>query len=487
MKFDVVVIGSGVVGALTARELSRYDLSVCLLEKENDVAAGASRANSGIVHGGFDPIPGTKKAALNLRGAAMMPALTAELGVSYRNNGSLVLAFSDEEMQHVHRLYDRGITNGVSGLSLLSRDEVLALEPNVSPEVVGALRCTTSGIVCPYGLTIAAVGNAMDNGVKLICNFEVDGICHTADGYVIYSGDRKVESDYIVNCAGLFADRIAAMVGDDRYELIPRMGEYMLLDRSEGNLCSHTLFQVPTAAGKGILVSPTADGNILVGPTSVEVQNRDRNHRDTSAKGLETIRRAALKSVPGIPWRQIITSFTGLRASLKDGDDFVIEKSRMEPRVVHAIGIDSPGLSSAPAIAKELVKLLKKQGLKLKEKKDFCGTRLSYRHFSHLSDEEKNEMIAKDPAYGHVVCRCEVVTEGEIRAAIRRNPPARSLDAVKRRVRTTMGRCQGGFCTTYITEILAEELGIEQTEVNKFGKGSELLVSRTKEESNEVL
>ena len=482
MKFDVAVIGAGVVGALVARELSRYELSVGLLERANDVAAGASRANSGIVHGGFDPVPGTKKAKLNLKGTQMMPALAAELGVSYKQNGSMVLAFSEEEALHVKKLYDRGLQNGVPGLSLLSGDEVRALEPNVSREVVAALRCTSSGIICPYGLTIAAVGNAMDNGVKLICNFEVDHICRTADGYVIYAGDRKVEARYIVNCAGLFADRVAAMVGDKQYELIPRMGEYMLLDHCEIGLCSHTLFQVPTAAGKGILVSPTADGNILVGPTSVEVGNRDRDHRDTSAEGLSVIRHAAEKSVPQIPWRSTITSFTGLRSSLAGGDDFVIEPSAGWERVVHAIGIDSPGLSSAPAIAEELVALLKEQGLPLVKKANFCGTRAPYRAFSAMNVEQKNEMIKRDPAYGSIVCRCETVSEGEILEAIRRNPPARSLDAVKRRVRAGMGRCQGGFCTVYITELLARELGCDVTEVTKFGKGSELVRGYTKQE-----
>ena len=229
--------------------------------------------------------------------------------------------------------------------------------------------------------------------------------------------------------------------------------------------------------------APTADGNILIGPTSVELKNRDKNHRDTSAEGLEIIRRAALKSVPGIPWRQTITSFTGLRASLEGGDDFVIEASAQARGVVHAIGIDSPGLSSAPAIALELVALLRDEGLVLKEKPDFCGKRAPYRAFSELSDEEKNEKIRENPAFGHIICRCEVVTEGEIVEAIHRNPPARSLDAVKRRVRTSMGRCQGGFCTTYVTEILARELGVDVGEVTKFGQGSQVLRGRIKEES----
>ena len=482
MKFDVAVIGAGVVGSLCARELSRYHLRVALIEKSDDVAAGASRANSGIVHGGFDPLPGTKKAELNRKGTAMMPALAAELGVPYRQNGSMVLAFSEEEAQHVQRLYERGLANGIPGLSVLTHDEVLALEPNVSPKVVAALRCTSSGVICPYSLTIAAAGNAMDNGVTLLCNFAVDNICHTATGYVIYCQDRYVEADYIVNCAGLFSDEIAAMLGDRDYQLVPRMGEYMLLDRAESGLCNHTLFQVPTAAGKGILVSPTAHGNILVGPTSVELENRDKNHRDTSPEGLAFIRRIAEKSIERIPWRQVITSFTGLRAAPKGTDDFIITKSEHSPRVVHAVGIDSPGLSSAPAIAKELVALLQESGLTLKEKDNFCGTRRSYHAFRNLTDEEKNAIIAKNPAYGRIICRCEIVSEGEIVDAIHRNPPAHSMDAVKRRVRTTMGRCQGGFCTTYITEILARELQCDITQVNKFGAGSELLIGHTQEE-----
>jgi len=480
MKFDVAVIGAGVVGALVARELTRYDLRVVLLEKADDVAAGASRANSGIVHGGFDPLPGTRKAALNVKGTSMMWSLCDELGVSYRKNGSLVLAFSEEETKHLQRLYDRGVTNGVTGLSLLSRDEVLALEPHVSPKVVAALRCEHSGIVCPYGLTIAAVGNAMDNGATLVCNFEVDGICRTGDGFVIYAGDRKVEANYIVNAAGLFADTIAALVGDS-YRLIPRKGEYLLFDHTESELCSHTLFQVPTEAGKGILVTPTADGNILVGPTSVVVKNKSKNHRDTSADGLAVIRRAASKSIEDIPWRKVIASFTGLRASLEGNEDFVIVQSDSSPRIVHTMGIDSPGLSSAPAIAAEVLRLLQDAGLDDTPNPNFCGKRESYHAFGHLSMDEKNAIIKEKPAYGHVICRCEVVTEGEIVDAIHRNPPARSMDAVKRRVRTGMGRCQGGFCTTYIAEILARELGTDTTKVTKFGAGSELLKGHTKE------
>ena len=478
MKYDVAIIGAGVVGALTARELMRYRLRVVVLEKESDVAGGASRANSGIVHGGFDPLPGTKKAALNLRGTAAMPALARELGVSYVPNGSLVLAFSAEEMESVRALYDRGIQNGVPGLSLLSHDEVLALEPAVSDKVVGALRCTFSGIICPYGLTVAAVGNAMDNGAELLTDFGVDRIEKTDDGFSLFAGERRVDAAFVVNCAGLGADRVAAMIGDTRYELVAKKGEYMLLDRTEGALCSHTLFQVPSKAGKGVLVSPTADGNLLVGPTSVKID--DREEKETTAEGLAFLRQAAAKTVEGIPYRKVITSFTGLRAALVGEEDFVIEPSAVSPRFIQAMGIESPGLSSAPAIAEEIVSLLAEGGLTLVKNPDFDGHRASYHTFAHLSPEEKNEWIKREPAYGHIICRCETVTEGEILEAIRRNPPAKTTDGVKRRVRAGMGRCQGGFCLSYVTELIAREHGIDETAVTKYEPGSHWLCGETK-------
>lgn len=478
MKYDVAIIGAGVVGALTARVLSRYNLKTVVLEKESDAAGGASRANSGIVHGGFDPIPGTKKAYLNVRGAAMMPALTEELGVSYRKNGSLVLAFSEEEMDTVRTLYRRGTENGVPGLSLLSSDEVLSLEPRVSKQVVGALRCTSSGIVCPYSLTIAALGNAMDNGADFLRDFPVDRIEADGDSFSLYAGEKKVEASFVINCAGLYADRIAAMIGDGQYTLIPKKGEYLLLDRTEGDLSSHTLFQVPTAAGKGVLVSPTADGNLLVGPTSVAIE--DKECRDVTAEGISAIRDAAKKSVEDIPYRQVITSFTGLRAALVGEEDFVIEHSAQHPRFLHAIGIDSPGLSSAPAIAEELFSMLEEAGLHAEKNEAFDGRRAPYHRFSDLPTEEKNAIIRRDPSYGHIVCRCETVTEGEILEAIRRNPGAKTMDGVKRRVRAGMGRCQGGFCSTYVAELIAKENGFPTADVTKFGRGSYLLTGYTK-------
>ncbi len=478
MKYDVVIIGGGVVGACTARALSRYRLKIAVLERAEDVGMGASRANSAIVHGGFDPVPGTLKAKLNVEGCAMMEEWTRELEVPYLKNGSLVIAFSEEEMDHVRMLYDRGIQNGVPDLSVIDGEELRRLESRVSEAAVGALYAPSAGIVCPYELTVAAMGNAMDHGADLYLGFDVKAI-EAKDGlYEISDGTRTVTAQYVINCAGTHADDVARTVGDDSFKINPRKGEYMLLDRTEGDTATHTLFQVPTAAGKGVLVTPTVDNNLLVGPTSVLIG--DKENYETTREGLEAVRAAASKTVPDINYRAVITSFTGLRAALEKGDDFIIRESDVAKNFFHAAGIDSPGLSSAPAIALYLTELLKKSGLALDAREDYDGHRESYHRFRHMSEEEKNRVIEKDPAYGRMICRCETVTEGEIRAAIRRNPQARTFDAVKRRVRSGMGRCQGGFCTTYITEILADELGIAEKDVTKSGGASYMLTGELK-------
>lgn len=478
MKYDVVIIGGGVVGACTARTLARYRLNVAVLERAEDVGMGASCANSAIVHGGFDPKPDTLKARLNVEGCALMEEWTRELEVPYLQNGSLVIAFSEEEMDHVRMLCERGVKNGVPNLSVIDGEELRRLEPRVSKDAVGALNAPSAGIVCPYELTVAAMGNAMDNGTELLTGFDVKKIERKNGTYEITDGTRTVTSEYVINCAGVHADTVARMVGDESFVINARKGEYMLLDRTEGDTASHTLFQVPTAAGKGVLVTPTVDNNLLVGPTSVLID--DKENRETTREGLNAVREAASKTVPDINCRAVITSFTGLRATLAEGDDFIIRESETAKGFFHAAGIDSPGLSSAPAIALYLVELLKKGGLTLEARADYDGHRESYRRFRHLSQEEKNRVIEKDASFGRMICRCETVTEGEIRQAIRRNPQARSFDAVKRRVRSGMGRCQGGFCTTYITEILAEELGIPESEVTKNGGGSHMLTGTLK-------
>ncbi len=476
MIYDILIIGAGVIGGMAARELSRYQLSVCLLEKENDVATGASRANSGIVHGGYDPEPGTLKAKLNTTGVDMLYEAADMLQVPCLHNGSLVCAFGEHEDPAVKALYERGQINGIPGLKILSGEEVRAIEPNLSPAITSALQVTNAGIICPYELTIAAVGNAMDNGVELKRNFPVASIEQGANGYTVISASGEtVSGRYILNCAGGYSDRVAQMVGDDHFTILPRSGEYILLGKAEGSRVRHTIFQVPSAEGKGILVSPTVDGNLLTGPTAARVATPES--RDITSAGLEQIQRLAAKSVPSVNFRQVITSFTGVRSSEKSGD-FIIEASKKAPGVVHVAAIDSPGLTCCVSIARYAVDLLKAAGLSLHEKTTWNGRRENPHAFREMSDTEKHAYIQQNPDYGKIVCRCETVSEGEIRAAIRQNPGARDVDGVKRRTRSGMGRCQGGFCGPYVMALIAQELKIPMETVTKNGGGSFMLTGR---------
>lgn len=481
MVYDVVIIGAGVIGGMLARELSRYRLSVCVLEKENDVAMGASRANSGIIHGGFDPVPGTLKARLNAQGVELLFAAAKELHVPCKRNGSMVCAFSPEEEPILRELYEQGIANGIPGMSLISGDEARTLEPELSAAVTKVLRVESAGIICPYELTIAAVGNAMDNGAVLLREFPVSSIRRDNGVFTVTSqSGSSVQCTYLVNCAGGYSDKIAAMAGDDHFTIIPRAGEYMLLDKAEGSRVSHTLFQCPTKEGKGILVSPTVDGNLLTGPTASRVATPES--RDTTPEGLEIVERLAAKTVPSINFRQVITSFTGVRASAAGGE-FILEPSRHLPGLIHAGAIDSPGLSCCVSIAKYLTGLLAQQGLVLEEKADWNGCREDPHAFRNMSVREKNDYIKQDPSFGKIVCRCETVSEGEILAAIRRNPQALDMDGVKRRTRSGMGRCQGGFCGPYIMELLARERNIPMEAVTKSGGGSYMVTGRIGEQA----
>ena len=476
MIYDVLIIGAGVIGGMAARELSRYDLKVCLLEKENDVATGASRANSGIVHGGYDPEPGTLKAKLNTVGVDMLYEAARQLHVPCLHNGSMVCAFGERENPAVQELYDRGIINGIPGLKVLTGNEARALEPNLSSAITSVLHVTNAGIICPYELTIASVGNAMDNGVELKRNFAVSSIFKNENGYAVTAASGEaVSGKYILNCAGGFSDKVAAMVGDDYFTIIPRAGEYILLDKTEGSRVSHTIFQVPSEEGKGILVSPTVDGNLLTGPTALKVETPES--RDTTPEGLSQVQRLAAKSVPSVNFRQVITSFTGVRSSEKNGD-FIIEESTKSPGVVHVAAIDSPGLTCCVAIARYAVDILQNAGLTLAEKANWNGNRENPHAFREMSDEEKNAYIQQHPDYGKIVCRCETISEGEIRAAIRQNPGAMDIDGVKRRTRSGMGRCQGGFCGPYVMALIAEELGIPMETVTKNGGESYMLTGR---------
>lgn len=474
--YDVAIIGAGVVGGMLARELSRYKLSVCLLEKENDVACGASKANSGIVHGGYDPTPGTLKAKLNVKGVERLFETADELNAPIKRNGSLVCAFSAEEDKTVRALYERGIKNGVAGLKILPGDAARNLEPNLSEKVTSALLVPSAGIVCPYELTIAAVGNAMDNGVELKTNYEVTAIVKAEDAFRICSADgRQINSKYLINCAGCYADKIAELLDDKFFDIIPRAGEYMLLDKSEGKTVSHTIFQVPTAEGKGILVTPTVDGNLLTGPTALQVDTPENN--ETTQTGLETVAQLAKKSVPGVNFRNVITSFSGVRSSEKEGD-FIIEASKKIENLIHVAAIDSPGLTSCVAIAEYAVEILKSMGAVLEKDPHFNGKRENPHFFRQMSDDEKNEYIKNHPEYGRIICRCETVSEGEIIDALRRNPKAPDIDGVKRRTRSGMGRCQGGFCMPYVMKLIAKENKIPMTEITKKGKSSNPVIGK---------
>ncbi len=474
--FDVAVIGGGVVGAMVARKLASFKIDVCLLEKESDVAMGATRANSAIVHAGFDAKEGSLKAKMNVRGSQMMENIARELGVKYKRNGSLVIGFSDEDRTSLNSLVKRGLENGVEGVRLIEREELKALEPNISDAAICALYAPTGAIICPYELTIAAVGNAMDNGLGLYLDFPVDSVKSEGGIYNICSGERSVKARYVINAAGLFSEEIAKMVGDCSFSVHARRGEYVLLDRECGNIARHTIFRVPSKMGKGILVSPTVDGNLLLGPTSEDID--DKCDRSVTRHGLDRVIAECSENLSvSVPINRSITSFCGLRAVGSTGD-FIIRQSA--ERFITLGGIESPGLTSAPAIAEYVTDMLCDMGLELKEKLDFNPIREPKHAFREASFEEKQKKIAQDPSYGRIVCRCETVSEGEILDAIRSNPPALTVDAVKRRTRSGMGRCQGGFCGAYVMELISRERGILFEEVTKSGGESAIVVGKTK-------
>ena len=475
--YDIVIVGAGVTGAMTARELSKYNLKIALTEKCNDVAMGATKANSGIVHAGFDAAEGSLMAKLNVKGCSMMAETCKKLSVPYKNNGSLVVAFSDEEKEHLNVLYERGVKNGVTDMKIISKDELREMEPNISDEAVAALYAPTAGIVCPYELTIAAAECAVSNGVEFIRNCEIKGIRTDADKLVLDTTQGEIETKYVINAAGVFADEIAKMAGDDSIHITARRGEYFLLDKSVGNLVSHTIFQCPGKMGKGILVAQTVDGNLLMGPTAEDID--DKTDVSTTNSGLNNVKTFAAKSIPSVSTRNAITSFTGLRAH-ENRHEFIIGVSDSNKRLINAAGIESPGLTSAPAIAQYIDGIVKNLFEGITPRDDYDDTREAPVRFRHMTDEERAELIKKNSAYGRIVCRCETITEGEIIDAIRAPAGARDVDGVKRRTRAGMGRCQGGFCGSKVVEILARELNTQVNEITKFGGNSKILFDKTK-------
>ncbi|MBQ7822258.1 MAG: NAD(P)/FAD-dependent oxidoreductase [Clostridia bacterium] len=482
MIYDVIIIGAGITGAMTARALSRYELKLAIVEAGSDVASGATRANSAIVHAGFDAANGTLKAKLNARGCAMMPEVCAALDVPYKNNTSLVIAFGDDEENKLEELRARGEANGVEGLRIIGKDELHALEPSLSDNATAALLAPSAGIVCPYELATAACENAVVNGADFITGFKVDNIIKEENLISVCSGDKTLTARFVVSAAGCAADEIAAAAHEESFpvKIIPRRGEYMLMDKKLGSLAKATLFMLPSAAGKGVLVSPTVDNNLIIGPNAHEVEKGDTS---TTSAGLDEILAGAKRLIPSIDTRSVITSFAGVRAT-PSTDDFYIEESASVPGLLHAAGIESPGLASSPAVAEYVKDKLVSMGLDLTERKDYIPTRRAYghmkKHFRDMTDDEKNEAIKNDPAYGRIICRCETVTEGDIVEAIHSPLGSSSLDMIKRRTRAGMGRCQGGFCSVRVVDIIARELGVDMSEVVKDSPASRLLYGKTK-------
>ena len=488
--YDVVIIGAGVIGSAIARELSRYQLNTVVLEREEDVCCGTSKANSGIVHAGHDAKPGSLKAKMNVRGNQMMESLSRELDFPFRRNGSVVLCFHEEEIPRLEHLRRQGIDNGVEALRIVCGDEMRQIEPGISRDVKAMLYAPTGGIVCPFKLNIALAENAYVNGTQFFFDTcvqkisseggvqaESKGTVKGEMGFVITTNRGIFLTRAVVNAAGVYADVFNNMVSSRKLHITPRKGEYLLLDKKAGHLVDKTVFQLPTKLGKGVLVTPTVHGNLMAGPTAYDIE--DREGTGTTALGMEEVIRKAAYSVGQLPFKQTITSFAGLRAH-EDGDDFVIGEAEDVPGFFNAAGIESPGLTSAPAVGEFLAGMVAER-LEAKKKEEFVAVRKDVVQISGADRETVQRMISENPAYGNVICRCETVTEGEILDAIRRPLGARSLDGIKRRTRAGMGRCQAGFCSPKVMEILAKELGVPVTEITKNGQGSELVTGYDKE------
>lgn len=475
--YDVIIIGAGVSGAASARELSRYQVNACVLEKEEDVCCGTSKANSAIVHAGYDAANGSLMARLNVEGNKMMPQLAKELDFEFIQNGSLVVCTEKEQLSDLEELLARGKKNGVEGLRIVERDELVEMEPNISDKALAALYAPTGGIVCPFNLNIALAENACTNGVEFKFNTQVKNIETIEGGFRLTTSQGTYEAKCVVNAAGVYADQIHNMVSEKKIHIIPRRGDYFLLDKTAGGHVKRTIFALPGKYGKGVLVSPTVHGNLIVGPTAIDIE--DKEGTNTTRAGLDEVTAKCANTVKNVPLRQVITSFAGLRAH-EVSHEFIIEELSDVPGFIDCAGIESPGLTSSPAIGCMVADILKNI-LDLKENPNFVGTRKGIVNPNHLSMEERNALIHEQPAYGNIICRCEMVTEGEILDAIHRPLGARSLDGIKRRTRAGMGRCQAGFCSPRTMEILSRELGMDMMEITKSGKESKIVVGTNKD------
>lgn len=470
---DILIIGAGITGCCVARELSAYNASVLVLEKESDIAEGSTKANSGIVHAGYDAVPGSLKAYYNVRGASIYPGLCSSLGLPYKQCGALVIALNEQDRETIEKLRLRGEKNGVPGLRILEHNELLTLEPALNPRIVCALYVPTSAIISPYETAFAIADHAALNGVSFRFNQNVVSVRLQPDGlFRVLTRSAEYFCRVLVNCAGSFGAQLHNQLSDTKLEMIHRRGQYYLLDRTDNLPFTHTIFQCPSSMGKGVLVSPTVHGNTLLGPTAEDIE--DPMDTATTSEGLAEVLRKASLTWPEISIRTNITNFSGVRAHLTT-DDFVIGPCESCPGYYEAIGIESPGLSSAPAIAQDLARMIAEK-LNLNVKAEIVPFKFSPVPFRDMTMEEREKAVSSDPSYGNIICRCETVTEAEIRAAIHRPVGARTIDGVKRRTRAGMGRCQGGFCLPRVADIIAEETGISLLDVKK-GSGDSFILA----------
>ena len=474
--YDVIIIGAGVVGAMIARKLARFNISIALLEKENDVGNVTSNANSAIIHSGYDPVPGTLKAKLNVRGNAMFDDIARELDVHFNRCGSLTVAINEEQLSMLHDLEKRSKENGVP-VKILSKEEVLEIEPNINPEVVGALLAPTAGVIDPFNLVVHAVENAVDNGVELFLNQEVQDIKYLDNVFTVKTQDKEYRSKVVINAAGLYSDKIASMVEPIDWSITPRKGEYFVLDHYKVGLVNRTIFPLPSAKGKGVLVSLTSSNNYIVGPSSEPIPDKD--DVSTDAYTLSEIRRQATDLVPSIPFNQVIRVFSGVRPT-PSTHDFVISAARCNDHFINVAGIESPGLVSSPAIAEYVYEEFVSKLFNLEEKKNFNPCVRKYNRLNEVSEEARNALIKDNPDYGKIICSCEKVSLGEIKDLLSRSAPPRTVKGVKRRCRAGFGKCQGGFCSPMVTLLLAKHYGVSPLDINWDKENSPILVEEVK-------
>jgi len=496
MEFDVAIIGCGVSGANIARRLSAYSIKTVILEKAADVSFGTSKANSGIIHGGFHHNKKYLKARLEIQGSMMFDQLRRELNFPFKRCGIIVAALHEEEMKVVEHLYLQGVENDCLGIELCSRHRITELEPKLSSDVVGGLYAPGGGIIEPYRFVFALVESAQKNGVELLTNFKVSGALWdgvfwniredktnsvNTNNVKTNSVSREIKARYVVNCAGLFADEISKIFGAEEFKITARKGEYYLLDRLTKACPSRVVFPVPSSVSKGMLVIPTVEGTVLVGPTADNIEGKD--DFSTTVKRLEQILVSGKTMIPSLSQNDVITSFAGLRPCMDE--DFYIEASKKAPSFVQAAGIQSPGLTASPAIGEYVKNILLEMGLRLTEKPGWNPYVDDRPLARELNMNDLDSLIEKDKAWGNIVCRCENVSEAEIVQAVKLGHT--TLDGIKYFTRAQMGRCQGGFCTYKIIKIIMRETGMSWNEITKHGGKSQVLRSNTVLHSDTVL